>query len=66
MTAEFRLDVLPHDKSEIYTHLFSSDSTDDVIAAVNWIVGYLPTEMQRAQARVGIMLSLRHDEEPAK
>lgn len=63
MPTEYSLSVLPHDTEQVETRLFSSQSIPDLIEAVHWMIESLPTEMDKANARVGIMLSLRHTEE---
>lgn len=63
LPTEYALEVLPHDDDSIHRRLFSSESITDVVAAVTWMIDLLPTEMQRADARVRIMLLLRHPEE---
>jgi hypothetical protein len=62
LPTEYSVNVLPHDEEVVSTRIFNSNKVDDLVAAVTWMIESLPTEMQRASARVGIMLTLRHEE----
>jgi hypothetical protein len=62
--AEYQVNVLPTDSDEyILSRFFSSGSTDDFVACVHWMIEQLPTPLQQANARVALMLSLRHPAE---
>lgn len=60
---EYRIDILPHNAENIETRLFSSHSVSDLILAVHSMIDHLPTANAQADARVRLMLTLRHPEE---
>jgi hypothetical protein len=59
---EYQVNVI-HTDDYVMSRFFNSDA---IIDAVLWMIDKLPTEKQRADARVGIMLNLRHDDESSQ
>lgn len=45
------------------THMLTFTSAEQLVAAVNWMIELLPDELCKSEARVGLMLTLRHNEE---
>ena len=57
---EYRLDVLPYNREDIETRRFTSRSVTDLVCAVHWMIEKMPSKAAQSEARVQLMLSLRH------